>query len=304
MRQGTKAKTGRNFGFKLVFNRGKSILDDMTKSVTIVLCCLLSGALYCPAEDGDNEEGVDTTPRSNNPYQAIADLNAFRLRPTPPPPEPEKVKTPPPKITLTGIATRGGQKKVYLKSPGTPAKPGEPAKEQYYEIAEGVTDRDIEVLEINPKAGTVRIKYEGTEIPLNFVDNGAKAIAPPPGQPGLPGTIPPPGTAAIPTTSFGTPGSNVKIMPSRTLRLPTPSANAAPSMAPGYGHSNPAPQTSVQQNELSAEQHIMMVELERERTKGQVAAGLLPPLPPTPLSPPGSPGTEAPGPPGVPPLPQ
>jgi len=273
----------------------------MTKSLTIVLCCLLGGVLYCPGEDDENDEGGTPTTHSNNPYQAIADRNAFSLKPAPPPPEIEKPKTPPPKITLTGITTRAGKKKVFLKTPGAPGKPGEQAKEQYYEIAEGVTDRDIEVLEINPKAGTVRIKYEGTEIPLNFVDNGAKAIAPPPGQPGqpgVPGMIPAPGVMPAPGQNGGAPGSNVRPLPTRTLRLPTPSASAAPTMSPGLGRSSPAPQTPAPQDEMTAEQHILLVELERERTKHQVAAGLIPPLPPTPLSPPGSPGTGSPGPPG------
>lgn len=278
----------------------------MVKSVTIILCSLLSGALYSPAADQENEDTGSTTPPSTNPYQAIADLNAFRLRPVPPPPEPEKIKTPPPKITLTGISTMLGQRKVYLKTPGNPGKPGEAAKEQYYEIAEGTMDRDIEVLEINAQAGTVRIKYEGTEIPLNFMDNGAKAIAPPPGQPGQPGApgmIPPPGSVGAPPPGFGNPGSNVRPLPTRTLRLPTPSASAAPAMAPGFGHPNPGLPSAAAQNEMSAEQHVIMLELERERTKQQVATGLLPPLPPSPLSPPGSPGTESPGPPGL-PIPQ
>jgi hypothetical protein len=288
-----------------VFIPAETIFDVMVKSVTIVLCCLLSGAVYSHAADEENDDtGISTTPPSSNPYQAIADLNAFRLRPTPPPPEPEKVKTPPPKITLTGISTMLGQKKVYLKTPGTPGKPGEAAKEQYYEIAEGTMDRDIEVLEINVQAGTVRIKYEGTEIPLNFVDNGAKAIAPPPGQPGAPGMIPPPGSVGAPAPSFGTPPSNVRPLPTRTLRLPTPSASAAPSMAPSFGRPNPGLPSAAAQNEMTAEQHVMMVELERERTKQQVAAGLLPPLPPSPISPPGSPGTEGPPIPGLPPIPQ
>jgi hypothetical protein len=275
----------------------------MTKSVSIVLCGLLSGVLYCAGDDGDGDEGVATAPHSNNPYQEIADLNAFRLKPPPPPPEPEKVKTPPPKITLTGITTRGGKKTAFLKTPGTPGKPGEPTKEQYYAIAEGTMSQDIEVLEINAKAGTVRIKFEGTEVPLNFIDNGAKAIAPPPGQPGLPGApgvIPPPGAGA--NTMPGLPGSNVRPLPTRTLRLPTPSTGATPSTTPGFGRS--VQQPAAQQNEMTAEQNILMVELERERTKQQVAAGLMPPLPPTHFSPPSSPGTEAPGPPGLPPIPQ
>jgi hypothetical protein len=300
---------GRNFGFKLVFNRGKTIFKGMTKSLTIVLCSLLGGAVYCAGDDGDSDEAVATAPHSNNPYQEIADLNAFRLKPAPPPPEPEKVKTPPPKITLTGITTRGGKKTVFLKTPGTPGKPGEPTKEQYYAIAEGTMSQDIEVLEIDPKAGTVRIKFEGTEVPLNFVDNGAKAIAPPPGQPGapgLPGTIPPPGPGFNPTPGVGgTPGSNVRPLPTRTLRLPTPSAAAAPGVTPGVSRSVPVQQpNAAAQHELTAEQQILMVELERERTKQQVAAGLMPPLPPTPYSPPGSPGTETPGSPGSQPIPQ
>ena len=297
-----------------MFKGAERIFNDMTKRVSIVLCCLLSAGLYVTAAEADNDEGATAaTPHSNNPYQAIADRNAFGLKPPPPPPEVEKPKTPPPKITLTGITTRNGKKTVFLKTPGTPGKPGEAAKEQYYAVTQGgPTDRDIELLDVDEKAGSVRLKYEGTEVPLNFVDNGAKVVAPPPGQIGQPGIIPPPGGAnpQYPTAPGAAP--NFKQLPTRTLRLPTPTAPAgANPVNPGVGMvvPNQVPQSTFNQNQLSAEQQILMVELERERTRDQVAAGTLPPLPPTPMSPPGSLGTMTPGatrngPPGFPPIPQ
>jgi hypothetical protein len=57
---------------------------------------------------------------------------------------------------------------------------------------------------------------------------------------------------------------------------------------------SPTPNQTVQQhaqNQMPVEQQFLMVEAERERTRNQVAAGLLPPLPPTPLTPAGSPGS-------------
>ena len=77
----------------------------------------------------------------------------FGLKPPPPPPTPEANKPPPPKITLQGITTFVGIKRVLFKVQ-MPPKPGDPPKgEQSFILAEGQRDGDIEVLEIDDKPG-------------------------------------------------------------------------------------------------------------------------------------------------------
>jgi hypothetical protein len=52
------------------------------------------------------------------------------------------------------------------------------------------------------------------------------------------------------------------------------------------------------QPQFTAEQQIILMEIERERTKAEVIKGVRPPLPPTELTPPDAPGHVAPPPPG------
>src|SRR5262245_40756768 len=121
---------------------------------------------------------------SANPYQGIVDRNVFGLKPPPPisdsktPP----VKDPPP-ITLTGMTTILSTKRVLLnvQSPGKPV--------QSFILAEGQREGDIEVLEIDERAGSTKINYAGTTVPLSFEKNGPKltASAPPTAVPGTPG---------------------------------------------------------------------------------------------------------------------
>ena len=162
-----------------------------------------------------------------NPYQGIVDRNVFGLKPPPPPEDPEANKPPPPKIFLTGITTILGNKRALLKMT-PPAKPGEPAKEQCFTLGEGQRDGELEVLEIDEKAGTVKVNEYGTVATLDFESNGVKAAtAPMPGAPpNAPRSLPVP--AGLPQMPAGG-GSPF----ARPMRRPAPGAVSGVSPAAG-----------------------------------------------------------------------
>jgi hypothetical protein len=173
---------------------------------------------------------------TDTPYQAIVDRNVFALKPPPPPPtnNPDANKPPPPPITLTGITTILGSKRAFM-SVNMPAKPPEPAKVQSYMLMEGQRDGDIEVLEIDEKAGMVKVNEFGSITNLTWEKNGLKMTggqpAPAPNPAG--GVPPPPHNPFNPAA--GAAGFN-KAIPSRTLRLPgTPTAQPG-----GASSANPA----------------------------------------------------------------
>ncbi len=174
-----------------------------------------------------------------NPYQGIVDRNVFGLKPPPPPPDPESNKPPPPKIFLTGITTILGNKRALLKTT-PPAKPGEPAKEQSFTLGEGQREGDIEVLEIDEKAGTVKVNDYGTITTLDFDKDGVKAtagVAPGPG--GAPAH--PPGFAPTPGANPFVPGRGANTLP-RPMRLP--SRGGVSTVSPAAGGGAPVSATS------------------------------------------------------------
>jgi hypothetical protein len=204
------------------------------------------------------------------PYQGIVGRNVFGLNQKPPAPE---INTPPPpssKVFLTGITTILGNKCALLKTT-PPARPGEPAKEQAITLAEGQRDGDIEVLEINEKAGTVKISNFGTITMLDFDKDGVKVAAAPPG---------PGGPMARPGGMMPGPGGNLAMLANganqmpRTMRLPMPTAQL---------QTQPQAAASARPP-LTAEQQIIMVEAERMRLQQQGLDKMLPPVPPTPLT--------------------
>jgi hypothetical protein len=259
-----------------------------------MLICTLAGLALCTT---GNAVGGDSP---GNPYQGIVDRNVFGLKPPPPPPDPESTKPPPPKVFLTGITTILGNKRALLKMT-PPAKPGEPAKEQSFTLAEGQREGDIEVLEINEKAGTVKVNNYGTITSLDFENNGVKvAGGPPPAAPGAgarpPGFVPAPG--ANPAMPGGGPGT----LP-RPMRLPTPtgaavspaSGDATPVYAtgasasgggvalPAFGANSPAVSQPQQDAaaQLTREQQAIILAAQKQRyqSSGSPIASLLPPLP-------------------------
>jgi hypothetical protein len=107
-------------------------------------------------------------------YSQIPERNLFGLH------EPivqpiEQPKPQLPRIILNGITTMGS-KLAFLKVQ-FPQKPGEqPQAEQSFTMTERQRESGIEILEINEKAGTVRVNNSGTEMTLGF-DKDADKIA-------------------------------------------------------------------------------------------------------------------------------
>lgn len=269
-----------------------------------MLLCTLATLALCTAAN------AVTSDSSGTPYQGIVERNVFGLKAPPPPPDPEANKPPPPKILLQGITTILGNKRALFKV-AMPPKAGEPAKgEQSFILAEGQRDGDIEVLEIDAVAGTVKVNNYGTITSLNFKDNGISPTA----APGL-GALPnPAGFMPKPAGNVFTPPGGAQPIPTaRPMRLPTlpgaatspASAGAAPVYATGtpaypggtpglavggvslpLSGSTPAQTQPAAQparpDTMTAEEKFLMVEAYRARMKqtGQQ----VPPIPPTPLT--------------------
>ncbi len=178
---------------------------------------------------------------AGTPYQGIVERNVFALKPPTPPPPPEEHRPPPPKIYLTGITTILGKKLALLKFQA-PAKPGVKVEEEGYTLSVGQRVEDVEVLDIDEKAGIVKVNDYGTITNLSFENNGVKAAAAPPPAPAAPGA-PPPNPAFTPAQPGTVPhGPNRTVPTYRPMRSTsnTGGANygAAPASyggSPGYG---------------------------------------------------------------------
>jgi len=158
---------------------------------------------------------------SAGPYQGIVDRNVFGLKSKQNAEDNVAPATPPPKLTLTGITTILGNKRALLSTAALPNKPPESLM-----LTEGQRDGEIEVLEIDEVAGTVKVKNHGIEQTLDFKTDGVKlqtAAAPPPITPGAPPIAPPPSN--LPAGSPNLPHQ----IPTRVMRT-TPSSG--PSVVP------------------------------------------------------------------------
>jgi hypothetical protein len=299
-----------------------------------MLVCIVGGLAFCtraPAVPTDSSE------TSDNPYQSIVDRNVFSLKPPAPPADPAEVNKPTVvKITLTGMTTILGNKRVLMKSAPPPGKPGEgPKSEQSYILTEGQRQGDIEVIEIDEKGGSVKVNNAGTIQTLTFEKDGAKlpATVAPANAPGIPGAPVIPGLpvtrpgGAVPSApgtlpSFELPtrvprlpvtGAGVNSMAANSGGLGSAPSSGAPGSLPGNtvsplmpGSTIPGNTTSFQTvnsgSQVSAEEQAILIEAARQ--VGGPTSAL---LQPTPLSPrvgpnPGAQTPSVPGP-SFPPLP-
>jgi len=245
---------------------------------------------------------------AGNPYQPIVERNTFGLKPPVPVDLAPKPPAPPPALVeLSGIATILGKKQAFLQVQ-EPARPNEPAKKLFLTLSEGERQGEIEVLQIDPVAGVVKVSNAGVVTNLDIQNNAPKLASTPPVQPAGPGSpgapklgapppAPVPAPAAAPAGVLNPAGGTRTIpttVPSRTIRtsatgsgglgIVTGVAAHAPSVSAGGGAAAHPPAQPV----LTPEEQTLLIELERERTREQVRQGLLPPLPPTELTPPSS----------------
>jgi len=168
----------------------------MKRAGKIAIC--LAGGLALNAGLRAADLASTNNPLPDNPYAAIVVRNIFSLAPPPPPPDPSiAAENKLPKITPTGIMSFYGHSKVLFKVAGAPAKPGQPAKDEYYTLSQGQRQDDIEVIKIDEKNSIVTFNNHGTtqELPLvNTPSTGPAAASPSP-------------VAGNPATSASPPGS-------------------------------------------------------------------------------------------------
>jgi hypothetical protein len=152
-----------------------------------ILLCLASGvACHVFARAAD-------AALPDNPYALVVTRNVFGLNPPVPVVTPTAPTDPPPKITPNGILSIFGHTQVLFKA--AVARPGQAAKDESYNLSEGQSEDDIEVVRIDEKNGIVTFNNHGTvqELPLIA---GAAAGGEPPAAAGpvnMPGGVPMPG---------------------------------------------------------------------------------------------------------------
>lgn len=248
----------------------------------IEICALIGIFLAAGAKGVEKDE-------STQPYQGIVERNVFNLHAPPPPINPaDLVKhEPPPKITFTGITTILGRKLAFLTIPG--AKPGAPPDSMA--LAEGQAENDVEVKQIDDRAGIVKVINHGEVETLDFEHNGAKPAPPPANVPHVT-TLPPPGA---PPPGVIRPPANV-IRPLRSL--PT---RGAPFSENGNGEGGAVGQGAFGGQSaapLTPEEQVALIEVQRVKyqEENNPIAKLLPPTELTPDTTGGQPG--APGAPG------
>ena len=143
-------------------------------SSVALLICALPTALCWAAGNG---------PISDNPYRSISRRNIFGLREPAPVRKVEPLPEPLSTILLTGITTILGDKRALLEITA-PVKPPQPSRQQSCVLAEGQHEGQVEVLQIDPRAGCVKVSNGGTVMTLTFEQNGRKSEpttpAPPP----------------------------------------------------------------------------------------------------------------------------
>ena len=126
---------------------------------------------------------------ASNPFLVITNRNAFGIKPPAPPPDPKlnAPPAPPPNLFVTGFSQLRGNKRAFLVM-------NRPGKSPEFLVVDESYDVDgLKVTGIDPRKETLTVINSGTEVTLNFKDNGLKPGVMPVGQPmnGLvPGAVP------------------------------------------------------------------------------------------------------------------
>ena len=260
-----------------------------------IVVCLASGLVLNAGARAD--DGV----LPNNPYAPIAVRNVFGLNP-PPPADAGPPAEPPPKITPNGIMSIFGQLQVLFKVAGT-AKPGQPAKDDFYILSEGQRQDEIEVTHIDEQAGLVTFNNHGTVQELPLVKANPPVVSTPMAAQG----------GSVPTRNFPAPngensgrghmsdrfgdrsgaarnrsrgdGSPLTTVPTSAGYSGQQQFQNTPQNTPQNTLQN-TPQNTLQ-NTLSPEAQVVLMEAQRAQweKEGNPAAPLLPPTPLSPLTP-------------------
>ena len=190
----------------------------------LAFCCGLFG--WAGQAAVADELSAPTNAVPENSYIVITNRNAFKIvpPPVPPPAEPIAPTVPPPNLFLTGISHLNGITRAYLVVNKANARLPE-----YLAVDEGYDSDGLQVLTIDARKQAVRVRNAGTELTLNFKDNGLKPNSVPVNAPGAgnaPGMAP---TRGVPPPPMATaPGAGPTIIGRGAANLAQPvAANAA-----------------------------------------------------------------------------
>ena len=155
-----------------------------------------------------------------------------------------------------------GNKLAFLKVQSPPKAGEQQQAEQSLMLTEGQREGAIEILEINEKAGTIRVNNSGTEMTIGFDKDAGVAKSPPSAQPGVP-NVAGAGRGMNPGVS-----GYQRMIPTRTGRQVP--AGAEPPVPP----STPTGQPLIQQQKattekpLTPEEQAILKELEQAAQSG------------------------------------
>jgi hypothetical protein len=213
-------------------------------ALVVVACC-------CGAKMPGAAASVDY-------YKQIPTRNLFGLH-EPEQPRVEEVKPQLPTIVLNGITTiTMGNKLAFLKVQ-SPPKPGQQQQiEQSFMLTEGQRESGIEMLQIDEKAGTIRVNNSGTEMTIGFdKDAGKVARTPPSAQTGIPNI-----GERIRGMNPGTSGYQ-RMIPTRTGRQVPAAAEPVPPTTPTTGQALIQRQNPPTEKPLTPEEQAILREVEQ-----------------------------------------
>lgn len=212
-------------GVPVVMRYGLVICRETQK---LAFCYGLIGFLGRAVAD---ETAIPTSAGATNSYISLTNRNAFGIKPPPTPPPPELVApvVAPPNLFLTGFSHLNGLKKAYLVVNKPNARQAD-----YLAVEEGYDNDGLQILAIDTRKQTVLLKNSGTELTLNFKDNGLKPNSVPAGAPGVvnpPGVapyrgVPPPPAVSGQTAAAGGSAGPTIIGRGGVNATPVPVANA------------------------------------------------------------------------------
>ena len=276
-----------NLQLSRVFHGGSSEVGCCLSRVRCLLFLafwILAGAARAAGADADA-----------NPYRAIATHNAFGLTPPPETARPDAAP-PPPDIVLNGIMSVFDRNFALFKLRA--------AGEKSRLLAEGQSDGEIELLSVDGKAGTIRIKNQGIVQTVAL----AKPPAPVSALSGAPATTPSIAGAAPASAANNGAVPVENISPPQSENIPAQGApiflggrvvagadnpGSSGNNAPSAGNSGP--QNSGGSNPAANPPDPWWIigsrnmEASRIATAALVESGQADPYPLTPFTPPGTP---------------
>jgi hypothetical protein len=236
-----------------------------------ILLCLASG-LACQAI-----VLADDAALPNNPYALVVTRNVFGLYP-PAPDAPAPLADPPPKITPNGILSIFGHTQVLFKV--TNVKPGQPAKDDFYNLSEGQSEDDIEVTRIDEKNGIVTFNNHSTVQELPLIATAASGGAAPAtaGEMGMPGRIPAPAAMANGGNGFARFGAN-GAPGGRNPNLGNSGNNPGANNGANFGGNSYSGNSGQPQNTISLEQQEILIAAQHAKAlqEGDPSAPIFPP---------------------------